>query len=109
MAHNRIQKMSLQSLMYLFHHVFLPPQLPQRDDSGGQHDAALLTVVADALEDFGSFGDHQHGIEIEHVRTTITRMLAVHDRHDNGHIVNDRLQATLRDVGDQGKFPLGPY
>ncbi|PLB53474.1 hypothetical protein P170DRAFT_473334 [Aspergillus steynii IBT 23096] len=46
--------LTLESSLYLFHHVFLPPKLPQSNDYSAQHELLLLDRVKDALCDFSS-------------------------------------------------------
>lgn len=41
-----------QDMLYLFHHLFLPPKLPQEDDYGVDCDILLIDVVVDALRSF---------------------------------------------------------
>ena len=47
--------LTLSHIDYIFHHVFLPPQLPQRADDGCAEEAAndeLLRLVSNASHDF---------------------------------------------------------
>ncbi|KAI9803787.1 MAG: hypothetical protein M1825_001667 [Sarcosagium campestre] len=39
-------------LLYIFHHVFLPPKLPQKDDSDARKSEALLETLAGALRSY---------------------------------------------------------
>lgn len=39
-------------MRYMFHHVFLPPKLPQEDDYNPEYELALLDSVIQALERF---------------------------------------------------------
>lgn len=41
-----------RELQYLVHHLCLPPRLPQKDDSGPQHDLLLTKFVRTALLDY---------------------------------------------------------
>ena len=45
--------MSLQATLYLFHHVILPPELPQADDWKAEYEEALLGMTVEALQMFG--------------------------------------------------------
>ncbi|WQF85211.1 hypothetical protein CDEST_10225 [Colletotrichum destructivum] len=47
--------MSDQAALYLIHHVFLPPQLPQADDFSVKNETVLLHYVRDALVKFCDF------------------------------------------------------
>ncbi|KAI6482732.1 hypothetical protein MCOR11_010877 [Pyricularia oryzae] len=45
-------ELALDDLLYLVHHVFLPPKLPSGDDCSAKKEAAMLSTVHDALVDF---------------------------------------------------------
>ncbi|KAF9255590.1 hypothetical protein L218DRAFT_1034217 [Marasmius fiardii PR-910] len=49
----RGQSMAYYNLEYLIHHIFLPPQLPQSDDSSAENDHDLCSVVLEAARAFG--------------------------------------------------------
>ncbi|KAJ5059156.1 hypothetical protein J3E72DRAFT_230989 [Bipolaris maydis] len=56
---------------YLYHHVVLPPKLPQQDDQSTGNDVALLEVVVQALK---TLKDH---VKIEHVGPVIAAIATV--------------------------------
>ncbi|KAJ5675938.1 hypothetical protein N7462_008835 [Penicillium macrosclerotiorum] len=45
----------MQEVLYLFHHVFLPPKIPQEEEYCADHEMLLIEVVLDALRSFGVF------------------------------------------------------
>jgi hypothetical protein len=45
--------LSLEATLYLFHHIVLPPKLPQADDWKVEHENALLDMTVEALRTFG--------------------------------------------------------
>lgn len=46
-------------LEYLFHHVFLPIQVPQRSDTeNGQGDQALVELLIESIDAFRAANDH---------------------------------------------------
>lgn len=48
-------------LDYLFHHVFLPAQLPSRNDTqSGQGDQALVDLLLESIEAFRAANDHAY-------------------------------------------------
>lgn len=47
--------MPLAASLYLFHHIFLPPQLPQADNYSLEYGMILLKRVTEAL---GTFSSH---------------------------------------------------
>ncbi|KAJ5981576.1 hypothetical protein N7522_013560 [Penicillium canescens] len=56
MAHAPFSKtMTLDDTLYLFHHIFLPPKLPQAKDYNAQHEHLLLDSVVDALRSFTDY------------------------------------------------------
>ncbi|KAK7987451.1 hypothetical protein PG989_007766 [Apiospora arundinis] len=44
-----------EDFLYVIHHVFLPPRLPQQDDFGTSSDQALTGAVLDAMEHFKQY------------------------------------------------------
>ncbi|KAK3987282.1 hypothetical protein QBC44DRAFT_127707 [Cladorrhinum sp. PSN332] len=40
------------TLYFMIHHVFLPPRLPQEDDTNGRHLLAMTQVLRDSISDF---------------------------------------------------------
>jgi hypothetical protein len=45
--------LSLEATLYLFHHIVLPPKLPQADDWKVEYEDALLDTTVEALRTFG--------------------------------------------------------
>ncbi len=48
-----VPSLSLEATLYLFHHVVLPPKLPQADDWKVESEDALLDTTVEALRSFG--------------------------------------------------------
>ena len=48
-----MHSMSLQATLYFFHHVILPPKLPQADDWKAEYEDTLLGMTVEALQTFG--------------------------------------------------------
>lgn len=49
------------SLDYLFHHIFLPTQVPQRSDAhNGQGDQALLNALIESVDSFRGANGHAY-------------------------------------------------
>ncbi|KAB8071219.1 hypothetical protein BDV29DRAFT_159701 [Aspergillus leporis] len=85
---------------YLFHHVFLPPKLPEGDDYIAEHDTILLDRVIQALRDFknDAFGE-QAGI-LASVTTMLTRLRRTCGFH--GDVNEAELRKGLAQLGTEG-------
>ena len=55
MANPKPAPFSLEDTLYILNHVFLPPKLPQEDDTNTDHDIALCHLVYDASLGFTDF------------------------------------------------------
>jgi hypothetical protein len=54
------EPLSMKDLQYLLNHVFLPPKLPQEDDSDQERDIVLCQqIYSAALEFTGFLSQHQ--------------------------------------------------
>jgi hypothetical protein len=66
---------SLKELLYMLNHVFLPPKLPQEDDTETDCDIALCCLVYQASREFTSFlsqpQQRQWSIVIEMLKTLL--------------------------------------
>ncbi|KAL4963332.1 uncharacterized protein BDV14DRAFT_201959 [Aspergillus stella-maris] len=92
--------MSPAALVYLYHHVFLPPKLPQEDDYDPDLDQALLDMVIHALHGFAT---HLTGFEyevIKRVTAMITRLKEVHGLQ--GDVDEVKLKMTLEALEKEG-------
>lgn len=57
-SHGGQPAISVDGLEFIIHSVFLPPQLPQQDDSEPERDQALAKVVLQSLARFAATGGH---------------------------------------------------
>jgi hypothetical protein len=55
MANRNPGRFSSEDLLYMLNHVFLPPKLPQADDTNRDRDIALCRLVHDASLEFAGF------------------------------------------------------
>jgi hypothetical protein len=92
---------------YVFHHVALPPKLPQEDDRDPKHERALIEVVIQALNDL------RVHVEKDHVGTVLAATATVENlnasRDNFGNISEVQLQDLffkLMDGGTIGTVPL---
>ncbi|KAL4796122.1 hypothetical protein BDV19DRAFT_388541 [Aspergillus venezuelensis] len=93
--------MSPAALVYLYHHVFLPPKLPQENDYDPDLDQALLDTVINALRGFAA---HLTGFEhevIKCVTAMVTRLKDVHGlQGDVDEVKLKKALETLEKAGD---------
>ena len=92
--------MMSDDLTYIINHVFLPPKLPQKDDSDVAKDELLLKKLLAALESLKHhIPDTEHSkwnpcIKMVYVMLTL--------RSHSGGLVADRLEKALREMLDGG-------
>ena len=83
----------------MIHPVFLPPQLPQEDDSAPELDDELVGLIVKSLQDFGSLQGST--IEIDSVFSMACNYQTVHNNF--GHITHERLQENLAQLLEDGR------
>lgn len=88
---------SHDAMMYLIHHVFLPPKLPQEDDFSSKRQGLLIDVVLDSLSAFG-----QSGI-VDKVKGAIDNIRLIHGIED-GTISEGELGKALSGLEEQGQW-----
>ncbi|KAL1791853.1 hypothetical protein ACET3X_009604 [Alternaria dauci] len=98
--------MSAKATAYAFHHVVLPPKLPQQDDSDTAHDLVLLEIVIQALDSLKGYVKHEHVGSITAAITTVENLRACRDHH--GNISQSQLQEVLKKTRNStaGAVPL---
>ncbi|KAL4918900.1 hypothetical protein BDW62DRAFT_200299 [Aspergillus aurantiobrunneus] len=85
---------------YLFHHVFLPPKLPQEDDYSAEYDRVLLDSVIHALHGFRTQVSEQHGVILGPVIAMITRLRETLE--SNGYVNEVKLRDILEKLNTEG-------
>jgi hypothetical protein len=93
-------EMSMSTLEYLFHHVFLPPKLPNEDDRSAQQDDLLLGFAQDCLAQFSSMVGEQHKLAFEELCAMIQGMRQV--RNPLGHLDERVLLEALQRLSFSG-------
>ncbi|TVY48539.1 hypothetical protein LOCC1_G001313 [Lachnellula occidentalis] len=95
-----------EKMMYLIQHMFLPPKLPQKDDSNLEHERFLLDTTIDALRAFkGYINDTKHDqvIRVDSVIDMVTNMRSVHELNgDVGAVSEEKLRNALADLVKTG-------
>jgi hypothetical protein len=93
----------IMDLMYIFNHVFLPPELPQKDDNDFSNGLRLIEELQLALISFqGYLPDHQRPHWSPCVRM-VSQMLEI--RGQFGSLSTQALENCLNSMLDGGKFP----
>jgi hypothetical protein len=91
-------------LKYIFDHVFLPPKLPQEDDSDFSKGLSLVRELEAALRSSqGYLPVHQHSDWL-HCIKMISNMLETRD-DDCGDLIPQALEKSLKSMLDGGKYP----
>lgn len=92
---------------YLYHHVVLPPKLPQRDDSDAAHERSMLETVIQALEDLMVIVEESY---IETVDSAIAMIKNLRDNRDiHGNVSEVQLESLLANLAagnTSGPVPL---
>lgn len=68
---------------YLFHHVFLPPKLPQKDDYEAEYDLTLVDSVISALNGFKVQAPASYDSAIDPIIEMMIRLRDVQESHGN--------------------------
>lgn len=91
----------LEETLYLFHHVFLPPKLPQAEDYNAGHEHLLLDSVIEAIRSFSKYVSNVDTNIVRQVTEMIARLIKAHDPH--GDVDEKQLMKTLITLPIEGK------
>ena len=89
-----------KDLNYIINHVFLPPKLPQKDDSNAAKDSSLLEEVLTALKSFQAQIPEQERSEWIPCIKMVRNMLQI--RGHFGGLVAEEVETTLMAMADGG-------
>lgn len=98
---------SASSTAYIFHHVILPPQLPQKDDCEESHERALIQIVLHALHDLQENVEGKHRATVQSAIKTLENLRCCRDGLE--HISENPLKSLLSKVASgelEGILPL---
>lgn len=95
--------LSFDSIMYMFHHVFLPPKLPHKDDSDPQLEKTLLDILCSAIQIFKNDAAHSQYDVIQSASDMMEVCRSVRD--DSGSISESKLKGALQNLRKKGMFP----
>ncbi|KAL4812455.1 hypothetical protein BDW67DRAFT_193625 [Aspergillus spinulosporus] len=91
---------TMDASLYLFHHVFLPPKLPQNDDYNADCELILLDSVIHSLQGFRTFAPHQHHQVLDPVITMVTRLREIHG--SQGDVSEGNLKEAFQKLDAEG-------
>lgn len=94
--------LSLEARLYLFHHVFLPPKLPQSDDYDTSCELILLDSVINSLQKFRALVPNQHRQVLGPVITMVARLREIRGSH--GDVSEGKLKEALQKLDTEGKI-----
>ncbi|UKZ64306.1 uncharacterized protein TrAtP1_005525 [Trichoderma atroviride] len=89
--------LSSKELEYVFHHVFLPPQLPNGDDASPTTELCLIELVRDCLIEFLPEVDLSYH---EAIKSAAALMKNIHTSSSlDGYLQEDGVRAVLKQIG----------
>jgi hypothetical protein len=88
-----------ESVRYMIHHVFLPPKVPQTDDSVAGLDSSLASMVLKSLREFNSLQGCNSATDT--VTSMVENFRAIH--HESGTIVEAKLKEILIKLSSNSK------
>ena len=97
---------SSSKLSYIITHVFLPPKLPQEDDSDFENDSSLVDECCAALRSFQAHLEQEHGKWTNPI-LMVSRMLEL--RGPSGHMLPDEVDASLERMKKGGMSTLSNF
>ena len=98
-------RLPLEVILYLIHHIFLPPKLPQKDDFNPEYERILLDIIIDNLLKFKDCATYDQNGVINSIINMVSTMRTVRDSFDVLGVVNEgKLKNALRDLCVKGKL-----
>lgn len=99
--------LSSQMLEYIFHHVFLPPQLPDGDDASPANELCLIELVRDCLIEFLPRADpsYHEAIKCAAALMKNTQTATSYD----GYLQEDGVRAVLKQIGPHSTLLCALY
>jgi hypothetical protein len=87
---------SALDLGYIITHVFLPPKLPQKDDSNINQDLALIKECRTALESFRALLTDQEHLRWSSLVVMLSNMLEL--RGPSGDLLSEKVEISLGNI-----------
>ncbi|KAI4150660.1 MAG: hypothetical protein LQ340_003956 [Diploschistes diacapsis] len=95
-------KLPQNALLYLAHHIFLPPLLPQKDDYKDECESALLLAVENSAEKFRSYAGEDTDRFVKRVEMIVNNFRTLQD--GTGGISENRLRKAFETVMSHGLY-----
>jgi hypothetical protein len=96
----------MDASLYLFHHVFLPPKLPQEDDYDANCELILIDSVIHSLKEFRTLVPMHHRQVLDPVITMVARLREIHGSH--GDVSEGKLKEAFQKLDAKGRSSA-PY
>ncbi|KAI1385560.1 uncharacterized protein F4822DRAFT_432413 [Hypoxylon trugodes] len=95
--------LSAKEIRYIFHHVFLPPLLPQKDDYDVKNEEALLQAIIDSLSAFRGYVQESQSSMADSAHATMERLYQTHDFQlgDTSQINEEQLLNAFESIQNQ--------
>lgn len=97
-----INGISDSTMMYMIHHIFLPPKVPQEDDFDPKHERSLLDITCRAIQMFKSAAEHGQQDIIQSASDMMEVFRSTRD--DSGYISEIKLKGALQELSKKGTF-----
>lgn len=97
---NTARGISRDAILYMFHHVFLPANVPQEDDYNPEYEALLLDRVIESLCRFKERAPSQHADTLDSITTMITRLRTICE--SQGYVNERELGKALTQLDTEG-------
>ncbi|KIJ33874.1 hypothetical protein M422DRAFT_783064 [Sphaerobolus stellatus SS14] len=86
------------NIAYFINHLFLPPKLPQENDTKPELQAALVRFVLKCAEDFAKNAKDTEGDEAW--RETVAMLRHIYETRVHGGLYEEKLAQTMRNIGN---------
>ena len=91
-------------LQYIINHVFLPPKLPQSDDSAFKNDSSLTKECRAALKSFQVHLPTQEQWRIVACIRMVSKIQELRD--ESGDLILGKIEESLEEMNDRGMLGL---
>ncbi|KAF8861161.1 hypothetical protein BDZ45DRAFT_618648 [Acephala macrosclerotiorum] len=93
-----------EALLYQINHVFLPPELPQKDDTNAFNEKVLMETVISGLKLFRTYFPMNQTYQLDHSIRMMHCMISMRDK--NGFLDPIILDEKMRRLSDFDSIPI---